>query len=609
MPAAVPIITGILAGASVYGTLGLSAAIAIGAFTIATSFLLQPDTPRSSVRQDRFQNIDRAAVAPQRYVLGRARVSGQLIRYKEQKVTERNVGQTIDTNTGTERVNVTHPDSPVAVAVLVLSEGECEAIDRVWIDGVEMPIDPVQVLTSTVPSVPLLPTIGPVINDSGFNVFPRIQVIVPRANNNTNGSSTVWFRYNVGTGNFTTGMPGGRGSIGRREILATQNAIEMYAFLNGGDGQVIPRGKTSLVVVVKNRPFSEQEVANQATDQQVFPYSRFPKIEVLLKGMRLDISAWNGTNVPVYRWTDNAALIRYWWHTERRGYPDYLMDIPSLRTAVDICDQLLFIESLPVPQSGDTYMDEPYYEVLSGEYGPDITDWPALAELQETVRAWNRAFAAPRGFGRYTINGVVTSDMDVRQVETAFDVAWAGSVVEHDGRLRFLPGVITEPISTITMSDLISVPKFQLQQQLSQIANAVEGSIDASEFHDWQEYSLASLDDAGAISNDGARYPATLESMHYVANPINALYIQQIELRKLRLARRIELEIWYGEQFKFFALHVGSTVTLDLPDFDMSGNWTIQERSLTLGGTVKLQLTPLADDLYDFDRGNVYRLG
>ena len=122
-------------------------------------------------------------------------------------------------------------------------------------------------------------------------------------------------------------------------------------------------------------------------------FTRVPNIEFLVKGIKI---TWPGQTTK--KWTENAAALRYWWETERRGRPDSAIHQGDFTAAYDRC-------------AGEVTVSLP-----SGYEGFKATSY------------------------RYTINGMVESGDDVSRVETNMDAAWAGQVIEAGGLIRFRPG-------------------------------------------------------------------------------------------------------------------------------------------------------------------------
>ena len=134
-------------------------------------------------------------------------------------------------------------------------------------------------------------------------------------------------------------------------------------------------------------------------------FTRVPNIEFLVKGIKI---TWPGQDTPA--WTENAAALRYWWETERRGRPASAIHRGDFDAAYTLCQREVTV-SLP---SG--------YE-----------------DFESTSM-------------RYSINGMVESGDDVSRVETNMDAAWAGQVIEAGGMIRFRPGGHT-PGNVVYRSD------------------------------------------------------------------------------------------------------------------------------------------------------------
>lgn len=233
-------------------------------------------------------------------------------------------------------------------------------------------------------------------------------------------------------------------------------------------------------------------------------FTRVPNIEFLVKGIKI---TWPGQTTKT--WTENAAALRYWWETERRGRPATAIHQGDFTAAYDLCD-------LPVTVS-----------LPAGYEGFNATSM------------------------RYSINGMVESGDDVSRVETNMDAAWAGQVVEAGGMLRFRPGGIRPATSSIVLTDknIIDGPVTRPWPGLQERVNAVNTEILQSREHEWTSLSLPEYVDAEALTRDGHKRPAQVR-LEYVANPIAAGRLQATNLRRQRESLRVQFTVMPGENFE-----------------------------------------------------------
>ncbi len=233
-------------------------------------------------------------------------------------------------------------------------------------------------------------------------------------------------------------------------------------------------------------------------------FTRVPNIEFLVKGIKI---TWPGQTAG--KWTENAAALRYWWETERRGRPATAIHQGDFSAAYTLCDREVTV-SLP-----------------SGYEGFNATSM------------------------RYSINGMVESGDDVSRVETNMDAAWAGQVVEAGGMLRFRPGGIRPATSEIVLTDknIIDGPVTRPWPGLQERVNAVNTEILQSREHEWTSLSLPEYVDAAALTRDGHKRPAQVR-LEYVVDPIAAGRLQATNLRRQRESLRVQFTIMPGESFE-----------------------------------------------------------
>ena len=241
------------------------------------------------------------------------------------------------------------------------------------------------------------------------------------------------------------------------------------------------------------------------------PWKHIPNLEFLVKGIKIK---WPGQTTP--KWTENAAAIRYWWETERRGRPATAIHRGDFDAAYTACQQPVDLTGLP--KAYEVYKKTPE--------GP------------------------PK---RYTINGVVTAGDDVDQVETQMDAAWAGEVIEVGGQLRFRPGVDRTGTRTIDDDDIIEPPAVKPWPSLQERINAVTCEIAQSDVHEWTKLSLPEYVDSTAEARDGVKRSGEIR-LAYVAAPIAAGRLQAVNLRRARESLRLELVVKPGPNFERLAL-------------------------------------------------------
>ena len=250
--------------------------------------------------------------------------------------------------------------------------------------------------------------------------------------------------------------------------------------------------------------------------------------------------------------TENAAAIRHWWETVRRGRPASAIDSTDFTAAYNLCDQAVTV-TLPSGYSG-----------------------------------WNPTSK------RYTINGVFSAGDDVSQVEDQLDAAWAGEVIESRGKLHFRPGKDSQnAIQTITDSDIIKPPVIKPWPALQERVNAISGEIPQSDEHDWTKLSLPEIPDPvpqATLTRDGGKRSGHVR-LAYLIHPIAAGRLLATNLRRSQESLRLEMVVKPGDSFARTGLIPTDRVLVTNSEYGLSSTRMEVERVLVReDGSVALTL-------------------
>ncbi len=273
-----PVIAAAVVSAIGYAAGFITLKAAITAVSLAAlQYLLtpRPNVPGIGANRPDTKSTVRAAVAPARWVVGRARVGGNMVFYHEIN-------------------NVLH-------LAMVLSEGACDSIERVWVNGTEVKITRAARAGS---------------GESGH-------LIEPESGDPHNGRMVIYEYFKA------DGTEGDSLRAAATE-WTTEHKLDYVSWVHVELTQPAYGG-------VSNRF-----------------WARFPEINFLVKGLKV---TWPGQATPV--WTESAAAIRYWWLRTRRGIPAAGFNTASFTAAHALCEQAINI-SLPAgyedyPQTGKRY--------------------------------------------------------------------------------------------------------------------------------------------------------------------------------------------------------------------------------------------------------------
>ena len=376
---------------------------------------------------------------------------------------------------------------------ILLSEGEIEGIERVWVD------------------------------EKGYEVSAPGQA-VPRGQSSS---------------------PGWQGLIG-----LPRGGIALQVHPAGGSTNI--RG----VAYVRVAIFATQ-------------FKKVPRLSFLVRGIKI---SWPGQVDPIF--TNNAAAVRWWWLTERRGIDPALIDQQSVTDAVARCGSVISVDlagneglerflTVPDTPSGatpagwsTTLPTAGSDEVIwwSGSTARvEVTEEPTGSEDTDNV-TWSDprpyyASSPPTGYAsivfrtgsstysqpRYTINGVIDAGEDVARVEADMDFAWQGAAPQVDGKIKFLPGEDRTP--TVTVGETPFSGAVMTAKSLRERVNILDLTLLQSWEKDWQSHTLDGIRDSALISRDLRDFHKEIR-VRFVPDAIAATRLGTIFLRRLRTDRK-----------------------------------------------------------------------
>ena len=283
-------------------------------------------------------------------------------------------------------------------------------------------------------------------------------------------------------------------------------------------------------------------------------YNKVPNIEFVIRGIKTSAGRDpSGTK----SYTENAAIIRKWWITERRGIDFNKINKTYYRAAVARCNTMIDISNL--------------------------TNFDSSAMSTDLAR--------------YTINGLIHSGDDVGRIEEDMNFAWDGSVVEWDGELLFRPGGQRSSVKEITGEDIVEEPLYRPGTVLS--ANRYLCDIPQSEWHDYLPYTLT-VDDTGKQQYDGSVQTVNLGRTDLVSNPAQAANLLRSAARRARASSSLELTIMPGANFENAAILPGDKVTINIPEISLiDTEFFVMDTRVLVGWAIKLVLVEWGSDWYD----------
>ena len=358
MPQAIPILVAGALGAGAAAIAGTSILVgfAINAGLAFAATLLAPKPPTFDLggltgydpaSVDTRSRVV-AAVEGARWILGRARTGGSLKFYEE-------VDFEPEEDSGDSRVD--GGDLWLAIA---LSEGACDDIEAVWINGEEVNF------TSSGNKL----TIGTQISDTEVDYTDKIAIYKYLAADGSQGAE-----IRAACSGFTDA---------HRFTGLSWMAVHLHQPAYGGDDARF--------------------------------WSRQPAIEVLVKGLRI---TWPGQTVP--RWTENAAALRYWLETTRGGLDPAAVDRTAFDAAYAVCNANTVIGSPDLP-SGYTRTSLRYE--VNGIVTADMDFAAVRREFDMCWQGWaiesgGMLYFTP-GADRAAVGAIVEDDtLDIGEVRPA----------------------------------------------------------------------------------------------------------------------------------------------------------------------------------------------
>ena len=333
--------SGFLLGAGTYAAFtsgaliaGLKAGVIAGALggmlTMVTS---KASNARRGGSRERRQQV--AESIPARWILGRKRVSGQIVFLAEQ------------------------PDNGLALhLVIVICEGAIEGLEKLYVDGEEVPIE------------------------GGRQIY-RDEIIKPahdsrfRPLRDGDGHIVCHLSFNAEGRNETN-----LGSI--VPDWAASDRLEGLSYVHvtlWQDGD-------------RENPF----------------YRNIPNIEFLVRGIKIALPSTAATGEATPVWTNNAADARYWWYRVRRGYREDEIDRAAYRAARAVCSTQV---TRAIPESlrdvySTTYPQYTIDAVISSD--DDAADVEALMDF-----AWQGYSVEVDGKQKFLPGAVRTPELDITE--------------------------------------------------------------------------------------------------------------------------------------------------------------------------------------------------
>lgn len=500
--------------ASLFTAKAIASAVAVAAVTTATTFVLRwLSTGDRDLNFPAARSLVRGAVVPARWVVGRARVAGVLHYWGAQHRTAR-MG-------------------------VILSEGPCDRVEAVWIDG-----ERVQMARTTASD-------GHHVLKPRFSQSKYYNNLTIHTYLAANGREGVEMRQ-------SDPIPSNAEFYTDRGIWDDEHLQTAELYREGQTGtptQVstpFPAWTADHKMMGLSWAYIEMRQPNYETPEDRV-YRAIPRIEFLVKGLKF---TWPGQSSPA--WTENAAAIRYWWETSRRARPAADIDGTAFTAAYTLCGETVDVSAnLPADYAG-------------------------------------YASTAPR----YSINGVIEAGENLANVDREMDEAMSGSVVESGGKLLIRPGQARTPSVTITDADILAAPVLRPWHPLEERVNALDTTLHSSSEHDWLELKLPRYADSAARTRDGELRPRAT-TRRFVASPITGGRLDAILMRRLRASLTVSLTVRPRDDFALFDLKPDDVIRVESTASRLNAaNYRIEQITITSDSAIQLDLSEETAGIY-----------
>ena len=210
-------------------------------------------------------------------------------------------------------------------------------------------------------------------------------------------------------------------------------------------------------------------------------YKQIPKVEVLVRGVKLTFIRWkkdgqafavdgDGNRIveTVTEWSDNPIAALYWYDTVRRGIAADRFDQERIADAYEVCEEVVAYGDADIPDS----------------------------------HAYLRGHASLK---RYSCNIEIESGMEPAEVYATILATCAGVRFETNGKIVYRAGEDRQPTLTLTDEDFVEVQSVKPWPALDERINTINVTLDQSEGRGWKADTLSFRDPAAAMRDGETR--------------------------------------------------------------------------------------------------------
>ncbi len=542
-----------------------------------------------------------APVVPAQWVLGRQRKAGALFFGEESPVIPAapiDVGRDLPP-LAEAALPVLRPARVLYLGV-ILADGEIDGVEKLWIDGVEVPYrdtDGVLAVDTSAFNAELAvlrqrvaELAGPEIDNDPVAEALKGDLQAQIRDLEAAAKGPPWFEAEFDGDGYgpavRIGLDLGGPGTSAADLMA-RAASALMADLADLDGE--PAFEWTAAHRVEGLAWAWVEIRNfRDPDGNSVPWTTVPRIEFLVRGVRV-----------AGAWTDDPATLVHWYLTERCGVN--VLDVLGVPEASAVCRTPV---TIPVP----TRTSELGRAWLEAAYGPP-SGWPAPGVQNAFVAELAARYAGPvNARPRYSFNGLVDGDEDRGSVLAALAAAMAGDVIDVGGQYQVTAGAATPPAGIIEQDDLLAAGEWVLSPPDQDRVNVLVGALAQDRHREWTENTLPEVADQALVDAEG-RFERDVGYVPGAADEITARRLLATTLRKLSpTLNRLTIPVAPGANFRWWALNAGDRVALDWPHEGVTPAtlWRIEAALPTLDGAVLLSLVEEPADTYEDDLAQTF---
>lgn len=591
-----------LTGAALATFALVNAGVALTVSSLQYALRDKPSEQKANIKQ-----TIRAAVTPVRYVLGRCRLSGVLAYIN----TRRNNDRILD-------------------MALILSEGRCGEIERIWANGTE-----IQFTKTLEEGSKYVKYVGGkadrveanYISNGIFNYIERTSG--PLGPDGTTITARLDGHYQfTPTRPIDTDDNFGRGGIEYIEIFENgavrtlglaynKDVTAKVTFVDRVRRTLIVEDVTNNKVIASNK---DEVIAyyNQLADgdggtvtieiSEGIDFTNKFTLYLYNNPANVDTNGKSLRDAQPQEWTDEHKLQGLTWCHIELTQPKYGNDIdkrfwnniPDIQVLIQ-GKWITWPEQLVAKWTDNAAAIRYWYMVTRlarpSRYIDSTSVVKAFEKCEESVKTELTGDYSHfvNDHKRYTIDGLISSGDDIETILSEMDQAWQGNVIYRDGMYYFEVGEEPTEFVAIDRNTIIDSVQIQPAPALQERINSAGVVLSqGGPISDWTEFHLPTIDDEDAIIRDGQKRHHSLGTRQFISDPISAGRIMAIALKRARATMRLTYRFMPFTKFELGKYYLLNDIVFGLKDFKVRCEAIV----LNVDWTITVTFSEYIDDTY-----------